>query len=151
MAFLIAIKTKWTNQIMKKIFTLVAVLVSMVSFSFAAGPGPVSSKISITNSQRSFLQAKIDGKMYNLGNAFVLDNIRQGSHSIVIYKTDKGGFRKRTEVLYSSSMFVGNAQQLNIDINRFGKIATSQVSLLPKYGKDLGKGGRNDRDDHYRH
>jgi len=136
---------------MKKIFTLVAVLVSLVSFSFAEGPGPVSSKISITNSQRSNLQVKVDGKMYNLGNSFVLDNIRQGNHSIVIYKTQNAGFRKKTEVLYSSSMFVGNAQQLNIDINRFGKVATSQVSLMPKYGKDFGKGGHNDRDDHYRH
>lgn len=63
---------------MKKIFTLIAVLVSIASFSFAADR-PVASKISVTNSQRGMLQVKIDGSMYDLGSSLALDNLRSGN------------------------------------------------------------------------
>jgi hypothetical protein len=140
---------------MKKIFTLVAVLVSIASFSFAADR-PVASKISITNSQRGMLQVKIDGSMYDLGSSLALDNLRSGNHSITIYKIENSGFRKKTQVLYNSSLFIGNARQLNIDISRLGKIATSQVSLMPDRndhfnGNNKPYDNNGHRDDHYRH
>ena len=121
---------------MKKIFTLIAVLFSITTFSFAA-ERPVTSKISINNSQRAFMQVKIDGRMYDLGNTFVLDNIRPGNHNITIYKTQNTGFRKRMDVVYNSTLFVGNGQQVNVNINRFGQVAMSQSPLW------------NGRDDHF--
>ncbi len=74
---------------MKQIFTFIAVLFSVTSF---AAPAPKTSKISISNNDRSLMQVKIDGKMYNLNNTFVMDNIRAGNHSITIYKTENGRF-----------------------------------------------------------
>ena len=119
---------------MKQIFTLIAVMFSIASF---AAPGPKTSKISITNNDRSILQVKIDGKMYDLNNTFVMDGVRAGGHSITIYKTEMSGFRKRTSVIYNNSMFVTPGQFISIDVNRFGKVVT-------KTSND-----RFDRDDRY--
>jgi hypothetical protein len=119
---------------MKQIFTLIAVIFSLSSF---AAPGPKTSKISITNNDRSILQVKIDGKMYDLNNTFVMDGVRAGGHSITIYKTELSGFRKRTSVIYNSSMFVTPGQFISIDVNRFGKVVTKTTN------------DRFDRDDRY--
>jgi hypothetical protein len=142
---------------MKKIFTLVAVLFSITTFSFAA-ERPAPGKIFISKNDKAFMQVKIDGKMYNLGNTFVLDDIRPGKHNITIYKSESAGFRKRTEVIYNSSLFIDKSQLVNIDINRFGKVSMSQSSQRFNHndhyrGNDrpFDNNGRNDKDDHYRH
>jgi hypothetical protein len=119
---------------MKQIFTLIGVMFSITAF---AAPGPKTSKISITNNDRSNLQVKIDGKMYDLNNTFVMDGVRAGGHSITIYKTELSGFRKRTSVIYNNSMFVTPGQFISIDVNRFGKVVTKTTN------------DRFDRDDRY--
>ena len=119
---------------MKQIFTLIAVMVGLSSF---AAPGPKTSKLSITNNDRGIFQVKIDGKMYDLNNTFVMDGVRSGGHSITIYKTELSGFRKRTSVIYNSSMFVTPGQFISIDVNRFGKVVTKTTN------------DRFDRDDRY--
>ena len=123
---------------MKKIFTLIAVLFSITTF---AAPGPKSSKIAISSNNRSMMQVKIDGVMYNLNNTYVLDNIRPGNHSITIYKTESFGFRKKTQVIYNSTMFINPAQSVNIDINRSGKVVVKTTS---NYAFD--RNNRNNRD-----
>jgi hypothetical protein len=132
---------------MKKIFTLVAVLFSITTF---AAPGPKSSKISIVNNDRTFMQAKIDGVTYNLNNTFVLDNIRPGNHNITILKTESFGFRKRTQVVYNSSLSIAPAQIVNIGINR-GRVVVSQTSTDRFKGNDRNYNNRNNdkRDDHF--
>jgi hypothetical protein len=129
---------------MKKIFTLIAVLFSITSFA-APYPGPRDSKIAISNANRSMMQVRIDGTMYNLDNTFVLDNIRAGNHSITIYKSENSGFRKRTSVIYNSSMFISPAQLINIDINRFGQVAVR--TSTENFGRDDRFNGNN-RDNH---
>jgi hypothetical protein len=121
---------------MKKIFTLIAVMISITTF---AAPGPKTSKISISNKDRSKIQVKIDGKMYDLNNTFVMDNVRSGNHSIAIYKTDNVGFRKTTKVVYNNSMYVNPGQLINVDINWLGKVT---VTVLSDNNND-----RFDRDD----
>src|SRR5688572_2651770 len=110
---------------MKKIFTLIAVLFSITTF---AAPGPKTSRLAISSNDRSFMQVKIDGIMYNLNNTFVMDNIRTGNHTITIYKTENMGFRKRTQVVYNSSMFIAPAQFINIDINRSGRVVVKTTN-----------------------
>jgi hypothetical protein len=110
---------------MKKIFTLIAVLFSITTF---AAPGPKTSKIAISKTDRSMMQVKIDGAMYDLGSSFVLENIRTGNHSITIFKTDNTGFRRRSQVVYNSTMFISPAQLINIDINRFGNVTVKSIS-----------------------
>lgn len=131
---------------MKKIFTLIAVLFSITTF---AAPGPRTSKIAISNNDRSMMQVKIDGIMYNLNNTFVLDNIRTGNHSIIIYKTDNVGFRKRTQVIYNSSMFISPAQLINININRNGRVVV-KTSAADRFSRDdRYKGNNRDHNDRY--
>ena len=143
---------------MKQIFTLIAVLFSINTFA-AGHPGPKTSKISIVSNDRTVMQAKIDGVTYTLNNTFVLDNIRPGNHTITIFKSQSFGFRKRTQVVYNSSLFISPSQLINININRFGKVAMSQSSLdrfnQDEHFKGNGHGydNRNDRnydsrDDH---
>lgn len=146
---------------MKKIFTLIAVLFSLTTFA-AGNPGPKTSKISFTNSDRSGMQVKIDGAMYDLGSSMALDNIRSGNHTIVIYKTQSVGFRKKAQVIYNSNLFINGGQLVNIDINRSGKVvvATSSMDKFDRNdrynGNDRNNNGRydnnndrNSRDDHY--
>jgi len=128
---------------MKKIFTLIAVLVSITTF---AAPGPKSSKISISSSDRFVTQVKIDGVMYNLNNTFVLDNIRSGNHTISIYKTDNATFRKKTQVIYNSSMFISPAQLINIDVNRNGKVVVKTTTASIDRD-DRNKGNNRDYND----
>jgi hypothetical protein len=142
---------------MKKIFTLIAVLFSITTF---AAPGPKTSKISITNNDRSNMQVKIDGAMYDLGSSLALENIQAGNHTITIYKTESMGFRKRTRVVYNSTTFIAPAQLMNIDINRSGKIvvkttSTDRFDRNDRYynrGNNNNNNGRydNDRDDRNR-
>lgn len=126
---------------MKKIFTLIAVLFSITTFA-AGNPGPKTSKISITSSDRSVMQVKIDGAMYDLGSSLALENIRSGNHTITIYKIQSMGFRKRTQVVYSSTMFIAPAQLINIDINRSGNVAV-KTSSTDKYDRDNYNKGNN--------
>ena len=123
---------------MKNIFTLIAILFSITTF---AAPGPRTSKIAISSNDRARMQVKINGVMYNLNNTFVLDNIRPGNHSITIYKTESFGFRKKTQVIYNSTMFINPAQSVNIDINRSGKVV---VKITSNYAFD--RNSRNNRD-----
>ncbi|MBO9205386.1 MULTISPECIES: hypothetical protein [Niastella] len=130
---------------MKKIFTLIAVLFSVTTFA-APAPGPKASKISISNNDRAMMQVKIDGNLYNLNNTFVMDNIRTGNHSITIYKTESAGFRKKTSMIYNSSMYVAPAQLIDIDINRNGKVVVKTTTN--KFDRD-NRYDRDDRNDHY--
>lgn len=123
---------------MKQIFTFIAIMFSISSF--AAAPGPKTAKISISNSNRTETQVKIDGAVYNLNNTFVLDNIRTGYHNISIIQVDKFGFRKMQKTIYNSTMSVAPGQMINIDINRNGRVVvkTSTSNMFD----------RNDRNDH---
>ena len=127
---------------MKQIFTFIAVMFSISSF--AAAPGPKTSKISISSADRTITQVKIDGVMYNLNNTFVLDNIRSGNHSISIYQTQKVGFRQSTKTIYNSSMSVAPGQLINIDVNRNGKVVVKTTT--PSYDRN-NRNDRNDRND----
>ena len=136
---------------MKKIFTLIAIMFSITAF---AAPGPKTSKISISNNDRSKIQVKIDGKMYDLNNSFVMDNVRSGNHSIAIYKTDNVGFRKTTKVIYNNSMYVNPGQLIDVNINWVGKVTVTSSSNNNRFDRDDHNKGYNrdynDRNDNNR-
>lgn len=93
------------------------------------------------------MQVKIDGRMYNMNNAFVLDNIRTGNHTISIYKTDKAGFRKKTQVIYNTSMFISPAQTINI--NRNDRVVVNTTT--DRFDRDDHRGNDNRYNDHDNH
>jgi len=126
---------------MKKIFTLAAILFSVTTFA-AGNPGPNDSKVAIRSNSDAFIQVFIDGRQYNVNrNGFVLDNIRSGRHRIEVYKIDnRGMYRRRPQMVYSSVMFVKPWESLNININRF-----ERVFVDTRFDRDDHRGGY-DRD-----
>ena len=136
---------------MKQIFTLIAVLLSVTTFA-APAPGPKTSKISISNSDRAVTQVKIDGKMYNLNNTFVLDNVRSGKHTVTIYKTEtEGMMKKKTTAIYSKSINISSAQLISIDINRTGKVVVKTTTTTVVRDNRNDKNSKNDHDHDVRH
>jgi hypothetical protein len=89
--------------------------------------------------------------MYDLGSSMALENIKSGNHSIVIYKTMLAGFRKRTQVIYNSTLFINGGQLVNFDINRSGQVmvATSSMDKFDRNdrynGNDRYNNNENDR------
>jgi hypothetical protein len=127
------------EQIMKKIFTIAAILFSLTSI---AADYPRPAKISISSNDRAFIQVKIDGRKFNLDrNTFALNNIRPGYHTIEIVRVENTGmFRsRRARVIYNSSMYIAPSQIVDIDINRFG-----QGDVRKKDFDRVGRDGRYD-------
>ena len=134
---------------MKKIFTLAAILFSVTTFA-AGNPRPDDSKIAIRSNSDAFIQVFVDGKQYNINrNGFVMDNIRSGRHRIEVYKVDNYGmFRKRPQLVYSSTMVVKPWESLNININRFEKvIVDTRFDRNDRRGNDRNYGRDRDYND----
>ena len=134
---------------MKKIFTLAAILFSVTTFA-AGNPRPDDSKIAIRSNSDAFIQVFVDGKQYNINrNGFVMDNIRSGRHRIEVYKVDNYGmFRKRPQLVYSSTTVVKPWESLNININRFEKVMVdTRFDRNDRRGNDRNYGRDRDYND----
>jgi hypothetical protein len=134
---------------MKKIFTLAAILFSVTTFA-AGNPRPDDSKIAIRSNSDAFIQVFVDGKQYNINrNGFVMDNIRSGRHRIEVYKVDNYGmYRKRPQLVYSSTTVVKPWESLNININRFEKVMVdTRFDRNDRRGNDRNYGRDRDYND----
>lgn len=132
---------------MKKIFTLAAILFSVVTTFAAGNPGPNDSKMAIRSNSDAFIQVYVDGKQYNMSRTgFLMDNIRSGRHRIEVYKVEnRGMFRRRPQLVYSDVTFVKPWESLNINISRFEKVfVETRFDRDDRRGNDRGWG--NDRD-----
>jgi hypothetical protein len=130
---------------MKKIFTLAAILFSLVSFA-AEPPRPNAGKVAIRSSSDVFLQVFIDGKQYNLNRSgFVMDDIRPGRHRIEVFQVNNYGmFRKKPQRIYSSNTVVKPWETLNININRNEQVyVDSRVDRDNRYDSNFGRGRNN--------
>ena len=155
---------------MKKIFTLAAILFSITTFAADPRPG----KLAIRSNSDAFIQVVVDGKQYNLDrNGFIMDNIRPGRHRVEVYQVNRYGmFRRRPQMIYSSTTFVKPWESLSININRFERVMVdSRSDHDDRYNgggyangrdwdrnhdndRDRDRGndrGYGDRDDNYRH
>jgi len=133
---------------MKKLFTLVAILIGLSVASFAADR-PKKGKISITSNSYANLFVKIDGRRYNLdGNDFVVSSIHAGNHRVEIYRVERGGFfgRMRTKMLFNSDVFVAPDQSVNLNVNRNDYVVVRK-SGYDGYDRD-DRWGRDRDDDH---
>ncbi len=130
---------------MKTLFTIA--LASFFSTSvFAYGEG----RLTITVASSKNFQVVVDGRSYNANddNTVLLQNVRQGSHSIVVYdsrKKNNGRYNDRNrnaDVLYSGSVVVRDFQHVDVVVNRFGRALVDE--------RDLRYNDRwNERDDRY--
>jgi len=130
---------------MKSIITLlIAGMVGTQSFA-AFAPG----KLSVSFSGNRDIQVIVDNNRYaDYDNSVLINNLSAGYHSVQIYegKAKKGKWNlKRNDLLYSSSVYVKPAYQVNIQINRYGQAQVTE-QLIRYNNRD--RHGRYD-DDRY--
>lgn len=119
---------------MKTIFTLLLATI-FTSSAFAYD----ESRLTITVSSTNDIQVMVDNRAYRLDdNSLVLNNIQAGRHNIQVYRTNGNNGRgwgnsknrnNRSEVLYSSTIYVKPNYDVDIMINRFGKAMVDERDL----------------------
>lgn len=134
---------------MKKLFTLAAILIGLSVVSLGADR-PKKGKISVTSNSYANLFVKIDGKQYTLDrNDFVANSIRPGNHRVEIYRLEKRGIfgRTVTKVLFSNTVFVGDNQNVNLNVNRNDNVVVRKSGGFDRddrWGRDNRDYGRRD-------
>jgi hypothetical protein len=144
---------------MKKIFTLL--VGSFFSLSLLAFDG---SRLSISSPGTSTeLKVEIDGRPFSMqNNAITVGYLREGYHDIKIYREKKMnkyqdrdvnrrydrddnsfGFKRKIDVLFSSSVYLKRGFHTDITINRFGKVMTDEHFI------DRNDDWYNDEDEYY--
>ena len=134
---------------MKKIFTLVAVSLFSIAL-FAADRRP-----SVTLKSNGNYEIVIDGKSYFTGNSGNIDlgKMRDGRHTISVYKVTNSGLFRKSRKMVSASAFNVRDNDIKIKVDMFGKI---QITEEQKYGgwnnnngrygeKEMERHDRNDR------
>jgi hypothetical protein len=119
---------------MKKIFTLMLGLTLAVAM-FAADRRPT---VTINSSKK--YEVVIDGRSY-AGNSqsLSLANLRAGGHTIKVFEVNKGFSFFKIKRLVASSSFQLRNMDMNITIDRFGRINIMEE----RFGRN--DYGRNDR------
>ena len=126
---------------MKKIFTLL--LASFVSLSLLAFDG---SRLSISAvSSSTEIKVEVDGRKFTMkDNSITIGYLSEGRHQVKITREKKSNdFRKKEEVIYSSSVLLKRGVHLDITISRFGKVMVDERRI------DLQDDWYNDEDDYY--
>jgi len=126
---------------MKKIFTLM--LASLFSVAlFAADRRP-----SVTIQSSRNYEIVIDGKSYfsNINGFMNLGNMRDGRHTITVYKVKDQGLFRKSRKMVSASAFTVRHNDIKILVDFFGKIqVTESRSRNDRGGWD--QNGRYDND-----
>jgi hypothetical protein len=148
---------------MKKFATLLLFLtLSLLSFA-----GLFDGKISVTHLGVQDIQVEIDGKNYGNDRLVIVDNLKSGSHTIVVYSFEKRGNSPlgSRRLIYNGKIKLKANYHVDIVINRFGKTFIDERLMDDKYQKSYGRdedyaldrrdndrdrwddrNGRNDRD-----
>jgi hypothetical protein len=125
---------------MKKIFTLLVASVFTLSLFAANRP----SQLSVSLPGNSNIRVIIDNSRYeNSDNSITIGDISNGYHSIKVYEVkNQSRFFNNSKLVYSSSVLIKPAYQVNIMINRNGKAVINEQKLF-----DDRKYNDRDRDD----
>ena len=125
---------------MKKIFTLLVMSVCTLTLFAANRP----SQLSVTLPGNSNIRVIIDNSRYeNSDNSITIGDISNGYHSIKVYEVkNQSRFFNNSKLVYSSSVLIKPAYQVNIMINRNGKAVINEQKLF-----DDRKYNDRDRDD----
>ncbi|MBL0130567.1 MAG: DUF4476 domain-containing protein [Chitinophagaceae bacterium] len=130
---------------MKRIFTLL--IASVFSLSLLAFDGSRVSVSSVATSTE--MKIEIDGRKFSMNNNSVtVSYLAEGYHQVKIFreKNRKGngfGSGRKSEVIFSSSIFLKRGFHLDITVNRFGKVMTDERRI------DINDDWYNDEDDYY--
>ncbi|MBK9569366.1 MAG: DUF4476 domain-containing protein [Chitinophagaceae bacterium] len=130
---------------MKRFFTLL--IASVFSLSLLAFDGSRLSVSSVATSTE--MKIEIDGRKFSMNNNSVtVSYLAEGYHQVKIFreKNRKGngfGSGRKSEVIFSSSIFLKRGFHLDITVNRFGKVMTDERRI------DINDDWYNDEDDYY--
>jgi len=125
---------------MKKIFTLLVMSVFTLTLFAANRP----SQLSVTLPGNSNIRVVIDNSRYeNADNSITIGDLSNGYHGIKVYEVkNQSKFFNNSRLVYSSSVLIKPAYQVNIMINRNGKAVINEQKLF-----DDRKYNDRDRDD----
>jgi len=131
---------------MKTIFTLFSSLLLSAAV-FAADAKPMS-MLFVKSNDGGAVTVVVDGKRFESNtNSIIIKDVNAGFHSIKVYRLKTNGvfsiFSKRLEMVYNSSLSVKPATQINLTIDRFGRITLQESKIFR--GRD-GRGWDNDYD-----
>ncbi|MEP7164207.1 MAG: DUF4476 domain-containing protein [Ferruginibacter sp.] len=146
---------------MKKFFTLIAVLLSMLS-SFAQPnearrPFNNQGRLSISTVTNDPVRVLVDGNNYSIkGNddERTINDIRPGYHSIKVYqqkrsKNNSRKMNKNMQLVYEGNIYVKPQYHVDVVINRFGKAFIDERQMNAGYyddNDDNGQGGWENND-----
>jgi len=123
---------------MKKISTLV--LASLLTMAvFAADRRPTVTLQSTRN-----YEIVIDGKSYTSNNFSTMNigGLRDGYHSVTVYKVQQGFFFRKMKKVVSSTSFLLRGNDIDIKVNQFGQVKVDEDLKFQK-----GRGwDKNDND-----
>jgi hypothetical protein len=128
---------------MKKLFTFfLSTLIALSAFA-TDDAGRVMVSFYGNNDYKVY----IDGRsIYSNNNRVYLHNMRPGRHTIEVYDSKRNNKRKN-KLVYSSNFFVRPQYDMNIIVNRNGKVRFDEDrSYNKKNDRDWNHKGRNDRD-----
>jgi hypothetical protein len=123
---------------MKKFFTL-ALGMALTAAVFAADKRP-----DVTISSAKKYEIVVDGRTYSSGNRTIdIQDLRNGRHTIQVYKASNNRFSifKRKQLVASSSFQLKN-RDMNINIDRFGRISMTEDRFG---GNDWGNQGKDQK------
>ncbi|HYF31424.1 MAG TPA: DUF4476 domain-containing protein [Chitinophagaceae bacterium] len=133
---------------MSKIYTLL--LVSFISMAAMAAERPRSSRIIIATHDNADISVQIDGRRYDeRDNTIRINDVNPGYRRIHVYRRESSGMfgRVRERLIYNSTVYVKPRYEIDIYINRNGRVQVQEFDLDRKNDR-RGK-GRWDRDDRW--
>jgi len=133
---------------MKKIFTLLVASVFTLTLFAANRP----SQLSVSLPGNSNIRVIVDNSRYeNSDNNITIGDLSNGYHSIKVYEVkNQSRFFNDSKLVYTSSVLIKPAYQVNIMINRNGKAIINEEKLFDdrKY-KDRDRDDRGGRNNDY--
>ncbi len=131
---------------MKTIFTLLSSL--LLSVTLFANNSKNKSMVLVKSVDNAEIRVVMDGKLFEPNsNSLVISNVNAGRHNIKVYRQQRSGLfnrlNQRFELLYSSSLQVGNRTQLFITIDRNGRIEIAENSVQRNNGRFNDRSSRN--------
>lgn len=144
---------------MNKAFTL---LLSMILFLASSGYA-FQNRLTINSNSNSDIRVLIDGKTYQLDKnrndrQMMLNNLRPGTRNIKIYMQKNNTNRwqgninneRNMQLLYNGNLYIRDGVDVDVSINRFGKVFVDEQTINRDYEYDDRYDNRNnDRNDNW--
>jgi hypothetical protein len=137
---------------MKRTFTLLFSFLLLASAGYA-----LQNRLTISSNNNSGIRVLIDGRTYQLdknrnNGEITLTDLRPGSRNIRIYAQKNNGRTwpgnintdRNMQMIYNSNLYIRDGVDVDVSINRFGKVFVDEQNLSRGYENDDRYGSRDD-------